>query len=190
MPILKPGIASATKEAPSTVDGSTMWPPTDGEVATEVRSIDDYVWSDPSAGSATTFCSLNSFWGVRRVTAKELAKSNSVFSRTHQKTQSFNCSLQTASMPNVLVSIALGATARADGATRIVEFPFMTNHVAVEAGEELLMEMPEERVAQPKKQPQKPTWKDIAMKTDKHTGTQTASKKEGKRKEGKKRKAE
>ena len=65
-------------------------------------------------------------------------------------------------MPNVLVSIALGATARADGATRIVEFPFMTNHVAVEAGVELLMEMPEERVAiaQSKKQSrQLPLWK-------------------------------
>ena len=146
MPILKAGIASATQEAPSTVDGSTVWPPTDGEVATEVRSIDDYVWSDPSAGSATTFCSLNPFWGVRRVTAKELAKSNNVFSSTYQKTQSFNCSLQTASVPNVCVSIALGATARADGATRIVEFPFMTNHVAVEAGEELLMEKHEKHV--------------------------------------------
>ena len=172
MPILKAGIASATQEAPSTVDGSTVWPPTDGEVATEVRSIDDYVWSDPSAGSATTFCSLNPFWGVRRVTAKELAKSNTVFSSTYQKTQSFNCSLQTASMPNVCVSIALGATARADGATRIVEFPFMTNHVAVEAGEELLMEA-EERVVIPSTKrlvirQTTPAWKDSAKHPEKH----------------------
>ena len=47
--------------------------------------------------------------------------------------------------------------------TRVVEVPFMTNHIAVEAGEELLMEKPEERAvgqAQPKK-PAAITWKDI-----------------------------
>ena len=60
----------------------------------------------------------------------------------------------------------MGATAKSANTTRVVEVPFMTNHIAVEAGEELLMEKPEERVAiaQSKKQQQMNTWKDIEKK--------------------------
>ena len=61
----------------------------------------------------------------------------------------------------------------------------MTNHVAVEAGEELLMEIPEERVAiaQSKKQSrQLPLWK-----TDiKHAEKQMKSNKEGKKRKAEK----
>ena len=103
MPILKAEIASATKEAPSTVEGSTVWPPTDRLVGTVDRSIDDYAWCE--AGSASTGdprnASLNPFWGVRRVTAKVLEQSNSIFSSSYNKKQSFSCSLQTFYMNGV-----------------------------------------------------------------------------------------
>ena len=100
------------------------------------------------------------------MTAKVLGESNKVFFSTYQKTQSFNCSLQTARLTNVCVGLVMGATAKTACATRIVEVPFMTNYVAVEAGEELLVEKPEERVAiaQSKKQQQMNTWKVIEKK--------------------------
>ena len=167
MPSLKAEIESATEE-PSTVEGSTVWPPTDAQVGTVDRSIDDYRWCEPvsaSRGRVRTLATLNTFWGVRRVTAKALEQSNSIFVSSYKKKRSFNCSLQKVNITNVCVGIVKNVPVNI---TRIVEVPFMTNHIAVEAGEELLMEKPEDGVgAAPKAQAKKQkatTWKELEQK--------------------------
>lgn len=140
-----------------------MWPPTDAQVATVETQIDDWKWQqDSSAYHNHVQChiSLNSFWSVRRHTAKALEQSNTVFFSSYKKRQSFNSSLQKIKITNVCVSIVNDAPVNL---TRVVEVPFMTNHIAVEEGEESLMETREERAvgkAQPKK-PAAKTWKYI-----------------------------
>ena len=81
------------------------------------------------------------------MSAKVLKQTNDAFPATCRKGQ-FNCSLQYVRMTNVCVRVVNGEPINA---TRVDEVPFLTNHVAVEAGEELLMEKLEE---QPRPDPQ------------------------------------
>ena len=70
-------------------------------------------------------------------------------------------------MTNVCVRVVNGEPINA---TRVDEVPFLTNHVAVEAGEELLVERPEEEPrAKPQVQKQKSEWKTFAQKKHKST---------------------
>ena len=173
MPILKAEILKAETESateePSTVEGSTVWPPTDAQAGTVDRSMDDYRWCEPviaPRGRVQTLAALSPFWGVRRVTAKALEQSKSIFFSSYKKKQSFNCSLQNVNITNVCVGVVKNVPVNI---TRIVEVPFMTNHIAVEAGEELLMEKPEDggvASAQAKK-PKPVTWKVLEKKSNK-----------------------
>ena len=99
------------------------------------------------------------------MTAKALQVRNDAFPRTCRKSQ-FNCSMQYVKMANVCVSVANG---QAVNNTRVVEVPFPTNHVAVEAGEELLVEKPEEepKKKKPPVNKQKSEWKTSAQKKHK-----------------------
>ena len=72
------------------------------------------------------------------MTAKVLKQANDAFPATCRKSQ-FNCSLQYVRITNDRVGVANGETINA---TRDDEVPFLINHVAVEAGEELLEEEP------------------------------------------------
>ena len=136
-----------------------MWPPITGLVASVERTIDDYVWSNPGTtpnGPCQTLAALSPFWAVRRLSASVLAAANTVFEKAYKKSQSFNCSLQTVRITNVSVGTVAGVSLNT---TRIVSVPFITNHVAVEAGEELLLEI---RAAAPKaeaKQNANKAWK-------------------------------
>ena len=100
------------------------------------------------------------------MSAKALKERNDTYPATGRKGQ-FNCSLQYVKMTNVCVGVANG---QAVNSTRVVQVPFLTNHVAVEAGEELLMERPEERPqAKPQVKKQQSKWKTSAQKKHKST---------------------
>ena len=120
-------------------------------------SMDDWIFESDGRGNCSA--RLNPFWGVRRETAKALQLANEA--RKPLKAQSFNCSLQTKNLTNVCVGVVKDEQV---GCTRIVEVPFMTNHVDVEKGEELLMEQPEQVAVKPKKPKGQQTWKDAEKK--------------------------
>ena len=152
MPAMRPGIEKGT-DTSDTVEGNTVCPPTNSRVRKVERSIDDYKWAEPGCQSQSkTGCSTNAAiwpsWGVRRLTTQALKLQQDLTPATCRKAQ-FNCSVQYVKMTNVCVGVMNG---KAVNSTRVVEVPFLTNHVAVEEGEELLLEKPPEQ-PQPKKTP-------------------------------------
>ena len=152
LPALRPGIENKTNTS-DTVEGNTVCPPTKGHVCKVERSIDDYRWSEPGCQThSKTGCSTNAaispFWGVRRLTTQSLQslKLQQDFTPATCRKAQFNCSFQYMKMTNVCVGVMNG---QAVNNTKVVDVPFLTNHVAVEEGEELLLEKPEEQ-QQPK----------------------------------------
>ena len=158
MPALKPAIEKETHTS-DTIEGTTLCPPTSSQVRNVTRSIDDYMWTEPRSTTpkaCRTHAALSPYWGVRRMSANALKERNATYPATGRKGQ-FNCSLQYVKMTNVCVGVANG---QAVNSTRVVQVPFLTNHVAVEAGEELLLEKPEnEPRAKPHVQKHKSQWK-------------------------------
>ena len=167
LPRLKPSDAGAAV-APTVVDGSTLAPPTNAKVGVVATSMDDWIFESDGRGNCSA--SLYPFWGVRRETAKALQLANEA--RKTFKDQSFNCSLKTKNLTNVCVGVVNDEQV---GGTRIVEVPFMTNHVAVEKGEELLMEQPEQVAVKPKKPKAARTWKDAEASKQKKLQAQSLS---------------
>ena len=166
VPPLKPAIVAKATDVTDTVEGSTVWPPTSSRVGAVERSLDDFKWSEPGAtirGHCQTIAALSPYWGIRRVCASALQAANAVFEKSYTKKQSFNCTVQYHKVTNVCVGLVADKPVNV---TRIVDVPFITNLIDVEAGEELLLEKPEE---QPRaKVPIKgKTWKDQIVKTTK-----------------------
>ena len=154
LPALRPGIEKETNTS-DTVEGNTVCPPTKSQVRKVERSIGDYKWAEPGCKTQSkTGCSTHAaiwpFWGVRRLATQALKLQQDITPATCRKAQ-FNCSLQYVKMTNVCVGVMNG---QAVNSTRVVDVPFLTNHVAVEEGEELLVEKPSEQ-PQPKTTPQK-----------------------------------
>ena len=99
--------------------------------------------------------SMHPFWSVRRLSAQELQKEQK--ERTEKKIEGpplrFNCKLVEKEVSNITVlSMPTGVKNR----TRVVSTQWLTNSVALEENEELILQL-----EKPKKPDNKRTWRDV-----------------------------
>ena len=132
-------------------------PPADAGRIVVATTMDEWRFGATSESSV----SLNPFWAVRRTTAPLLRRENLAAT----KQQTFNCSLTVTNITNICVGVVSGSQ---NSCTRIVEVPFLTNHVPVEKGEELLMQSTSKDKPPPQPATRHKTWRDGTKEIKEH----------------------
>ena len=95
---------------------------------------------------------MHPFWAVRRMTQKQLNQER-INQPLGQIKKRFNCKLQTLSLSTVNIATVKG---KCFNRTRLLDVPFLTNELALQKDEELILEI-NEPVAK-KKPEKKRTW--------------------------------
>ena len=123
----------------------------------------EWIWNE---GGEDT---MHPFWGVRRMTAKQLARAK-LDVKPGKMAPRFNCELTLHTMSLVCVSSMKGP---ALNRTRIFQLPFMTNCKEILKDEELIFEIAEAKKTKPAGK-DKRSWRDVMRDEDKEVKKQEA----------------
>jgi hypothetical protein len=105
---------------------------------------------------------MHPFWAVRRLTAQQLARAK-LEVQPGRSIPRFNCELVIRSISSVCVGAMDGHSLNR---TRIFEVPFLTNSEEVMQGEELILEILEQRKELPKASKRR-SWRDALKEEEK-----------------------